>query len=160
MNKMEKTNLTATKGPKSYHFKVDGRNYESPNQIISGLEIRQMAGLSAEIELYVDMPHGWQDYFVNCDDQIDLGKPGIEKFITLGKKTVIFVNGTPYDYNKERVTYEQIVELARVPAHGSVGYIVKYSNGPKQNPSGLMSPGTEVYVRNKMDFNVRSTHQS
>ena len=148
------------KGHKSYHFKVDGTNYESRNQFVTGLEIRQAAGLTADAELYVDMPQGWQDHFVGCDDRIDLGKPSVEKFITLGKKTVIFVNGTPYDYHKEKVTFEQIVEMAHVPAQGAAGYIVKYSNGPKQNPSGLMSPGTEVYVRNKMDFNVRSTHQS
>lgn len=157
---MKKMILSAPQGHKTYHFKVDGRNYESMNQIVSGLEIRQLAGLPADAELYVDMPHGWQDHFVSCDDQIDLGKPGVEKFITLGKKTVIFVNGTPYDYQKEKVTYEQIVELAHVPGQGSLGYIVKYNNGPKQNPSGLMSPGTEVYVQNKMDFNVKSTHQS
>lgn len=157
---MEKSIFPAPQGHKTYHFKVDGRNFESRNQIVSGLEIRQAAGLPAVAELYVDMPHGWQDHFVSCDDQIDLGKPGVEKYISLGKKTVIFVNGTPYDYHKEKVTYEQIVELAHVPGQGSLGYIVKYSNGPKQNPSGLMSPGTEVYVRNKMDFNVKSTHQS
>lgn len=157
---MEKTNPSGPQGHKTYHFKVDSNNLESFNQIISGLEIRQMAGLPASAELYVDMPHGWQDHYVSCDDQIDLGKPGIEKFITLGKKTVIFVNGTPYDYHKEKVSYEQIVELAHVPGQGAVGYIVKYSNGPKENPSGLMSPGTDVYVRNKMDFNVKSTHQS
>ena len=107
-----------------------------------------------------NVPHGWQDHFVSCDDQVDLGNPGTEKFVTLRKKTVIFVNGTPYEYKKEKVTYEKIVELAHVPAQAVAGYIVKYSNGPSQNPSGLMSPGTEVYVCNKMDFNVRSTHQS
>ena len=157
---METINSSALKGPKTFHFKVDGHNYQSSTQIISGLEIRHAAGLTADAELYVDMPHGWQDHFVSCDDQIDLGKPGVEKFVTLGKKTVIFVNGTPYEYHMEKVTYEQIVELAHIPGQGSLGYIVKYSNGPKQNPSGLMSPGTEVYVRNKMDFNVKSTHQS
>ena len=157
---MGNTILSAPQGHKTYHFKVDGRNFESTKQIVSGLEIRQLAGLPASAELYVDMPHGWQDHFVSCDDQIDLGLPGTEKFITKGKKTVIFVNGTPYEYHKEKVTYEQIVELAHVPGQGAVGYIVKYSNGPKQNPSGLMSPGTEVYVCNKMDFNVKSTHQS
>jgi len=157
---MEKTILSDPKGHKTYHFKVDGKNYESRNQIVTGLEIRELAGLSADSELYVDMPQGWQDHYVSCDDHIDLGKPGVEKFITLGKKTVIFVNGTPYEYHKEKVTFEQIVEFAHVPAQGAAGYIVKYSNGPRQNPSGLMSPGTEVYVCNKMDFNVRSTHQS
>ena len=147
-------------GPKAYRFKVDGQQFESMNQMITGLELRQLAGLTADIELYVDVPHGWQDNFVSCDDQVDLGKPGTEKFITLRKKTVIFVNGTPHDYKKEKVSYEKIVELAHVPAQAAAGYIVKYSNGPHQNPSGLMSPGTEVYVCNKMDFNVRSTHQS
>lgn len=146
--------------PKIYRFKVDGQQFESVNQIITGLELRQLAGLTTDTELYIDVPHGWQDHFVSCDDQIDLGKPGIDKFITLREKIVIFVNGTPHDYKKEKVIYEKIVELAHVPAQSAAGYIVKYSNGPRQNPSGLMSPGTEVYVCNKMDFNVRSTHQS
>ena len=153
-------NLLGSHEPKAYRFKVDGQQFESMDQIVTGLELRQLAGLTADTELYVDVPHGWQDHFVSCDDQVDLGKPGTEKFITLRKKIVIFVNGTPYDYKKEKVSYEKIVELAHVPAQAAAGYIVKYSNGPHQNPSGLMSPGTEVYVCNKMDFNVRSTHQS
>lgn len=157
---MEVLKAPGPHGPKVYRFKVDGQQFESVNQIITGLELRQLAGLTADTELYVDVPHGWQDHFVSCDDQVDLGKPGIEKFITLRKKTVIFVNGTPHDYKKEKVSYEKIVELAHVPAQTAAGYIVKYSNGPRHNPSGLMSPGTEVYVCNKMDFNVRSTHQS
>jgi hypothetical protein len=157
---MEVLKAPGPHGPKVYRFKVDSQQFESIDQIISGLKLRKLAGLNADTELYVDVPHGWQDHFVSCDDQVDLGKPGIEKFITLRKKTVIFVNGTPHDYKKEKVSYEKIVELAHVPAQAATGYIVKYSNGPRQNPSGLMSPGTEVYVRNKMDFNVRSTHQS
>ena len=158
---MEKINFQSPPlGNRTYHFKVDGLNYSTKQQFVTGLEIRQLAGLTADAELYVDMPHGWQDHFISCEDHIDLGKPGVEKFITLRKKIVIFVNGTPYDYNKEKVSFEKIVEFAHVPAQGSAGYIVKYSNGPRQNPRGLMSPGTEVYVCNKMDFNVRSTHQS
>ena len=157
---MENEKPQGPQGKKAFHFKVDGTNYEIRKQFVTGLEIRQTAGLPAEAELYVDMPQGWQDHYVKCDDIIDLGKPGVEKFITLGKKTIIFVNGTPYEYRKEKVSYELIIELAHVPTQGAAGYIVKYSNGPRQNPSGLMSPGTEVYVRNKMDFNVRSTHQS
>jgi len=157
---MNKNSISDPMGHKSYHFKVDGKNFESRNQIVTGLEIRLLAGLSADSELYVDMPHGWQDHYVGCEESVDLGKPGVEKFITLAHKTVIFVNGTPYEYHKEKVAFEQIVEYAHVPAQGAAGYIVKYSNGPRQNPSGHMSPGTEVYVCNKMDFNVRSTHQS
>ena len=157
---MEVLKAPGPHGPKVYRFKVDDQQFESIDQIISGLKLRQLAGLTADIELYVDVPHGWQDNFVSCDDQVDLGKPGTEKFITLRKKTVIFVKGTPHDYKKEKVSYEKIVELAHVPAQATAGYIVKYSNGPRQNPSGLMSPETEVYVCNKMDFNVRSTHQS
>ena len=157
---MEKTIFPGPQGPKQFHFTVDGQPFKSHNQFITGKQIRQMAGLAENVELYLDMPHGWQDHYVRNEDRIDLGRPGTEHFITLKKKTVIFVNGTPYDYDKEKVSFEKIVELARVPAHGFSGYIVKYSNGPRQNPRGMMSPGTEVFVCNKMDFNVRSTHQS
>lgn len=157
---MEKTTFPGPHGPKGFRFTVDSQQFETRHQFITGAEIRQLAGIPADAELYLDMPHGWQDHFVRCEDRVDLGKPGTEKFITLRKKTVIFVNGTPHDYDKEKVSFEEIVELAHVPTQGAAGFVVKYSNGPRQNPKGLMSPGTEVFVRNKMDFNVRSTHQS
>ena len=157
---MEKLNSPGPHGPQVFHFTVDGQQYESREKIISGAKIRQIAGLPAEAELYLDMPHGWEDHYVRPQDLVDLGRPGTEHFITLQKKTVIFVNGTPYEYSDEKVSYEKIVALANVPAQGGAGYIVKYSKGPHQNPKGLMSPGTEVFVCNKMDFNVRSTHQS
>ena len=121
---MEVLKAPGPHGPKTYRFKVDGQQFKSMNQVITGLELRELAGLTANTELYVDVPHGWQDHFVSCDDQVDLGKPGTEKFITLRKKIVIFVNGTPHDYKKEKVSYEKIVELAHVPAQAAAGYIV------------------------------------
>lgn len=148
-------------GKRTYHFKVDGHNYSTKNQFVTGLEIRQAAGLPADAELYQDLSKDWQDHYVSNDDRFDLAMPGIEKFISLRDKYVIFVNGTPHEYSEPKVTYEKIIELAHVPAHGDNStYIVKYSGGPEQNPHGMLVTGQEVYVKNRMDFNVRSAHQS
>lgn len=157
---MEELKFPGPHGPKGFHFTVDGKVFESKHPFITGAEIRQLAGLPADAELYLDTPRGWQDHYVRNEDRIDLGKPGMERFISLRKKIVIFVNGTPYEYKEAAITFEKVVELAHVPAQGAAGYIVKYSNGPRENHSGLMSPRTEVVVCNKMDFNVRSTHRS
>ena len=157
---MEQFTSNAPQGNRTFHFKVDGLHFSIKQQFVTGLEIRQLAGLPADTKLYLDMPHGWQDHYVSPDDKIDLAKPGIENFITLKHKVVIIVNGTPYEYSESKVSFEKIVEMAHIPAQNTTGYIVKYNHGPHQNPRGTMSPGTEVFVTNKMDFNVRSTHQS
>ena len=78
-------------GKRTYHFKVDGHNYSTKNQFVTGLEIRLAAGLPADAELYQDVSKDWQDHYVSNDDRFDLAMPGIEKFISLRDKFVIFV---------------------------------------------------------------------
>ena len=159
---MNKTDLQLSpNGKRTYHFKVDGVNYSTKDQFVTGLDIRLAAGLTANDELYQELSKDWQDHYVSVDDRFDLAMPGVEKFISLRYKIVIFVNGTPHEYSEPKVTYEKIIELAHVPVLGDNStYIVKYSKGPEQNPHGTLVAGKDVFVTNKMDFNVRSAHQS
>jgi len=142
------------------HFTVNGKHFSTRKQFITGAEIREIAGLSEEKDLYLDLPLGWQDNFIENDEKVNLARPGIEKFITLDDKTIIIINGTQYEYNSKTITFEQVVTFAKVPQGNTSGYLVKYNHGPKENLKGSMSPGTTVYVQNKMIFNVASTHQS
>jgi hypothetical protein len=73
----------------------------------------------------------------------------------------ILVNGDEHDVNEKRISYAQVVDLYL----GSGGkpsneYLVKYSNGPKENPSGTLAPGQTVAVKNDMRFRVAGTGES
>lgn len=141
-------------------FYVNQVMFSSPSQYITGAAIRQIAKILADDELYLDVPKGWEDEKISDEQKIDLARPGNEKFFTVNKKVIIFINGTSFEYTEKTITYEQVVTMAKVPALTNPGYIVKYNHGPKENPKGCMDAGTVVYVKDKMDFNVRSTHQS
>jgi len=141
-------------------FTVDSRHFSTRKQFITGADIREMAKLPDDKELYLDVPEGWQDTLIDEDQKIDLARPGIEKFITLDSKVIVYVNSTPYEYNEHKITFDQVVEFAKMAKSSTTGFIVKYSHGPIENPKGIMSPETVVIVRNKMIFNVASTHRS
>jgi len=78
------------------------------------------------------------------------------------KKVTIVVNATPHQVEKEEMTYNEIVTLAfpDFPQHPERNYSVTYENGRGNKPSGILSPGGSVKVKEGMTFNVKHTGQS
>ena len=79
------------------------------------------------------------------------------------KTDTIIVEGTPHTWPKgELITYAQVVTL-EVPSysqHPEITYAVKYKNGPRNKPEGVLAPGASVKVREGMIFSVSETGQS
>lgn len=146
-----------TKGALKYY--VDGRPFFSKSQYITGEAIKTAAGLPLDVELFLDVPEGWQNQRIGNEDRVNLARPGHERFISKRNTVIIFVNGTRYEYTGETISFEKVIEYAQVPP-SSQGYLIKYNHGPHQNPKGILSRGTVVYVKDNMNFNVRSSHQS
>lgn len=77
------------------------------------------------------------------------------------KKTHIFVNGDLHEIETHTITYERVVDLylgEGMPP--SKQYVIKYSHGPSENPSGTLAPGEEVTTKNGMRFRVSGTGES
>jgi len=77
-------------------------------------------------------------------------------------EVTIYVEGIPHEWPKGEIGYAQVVTL-EVPdyaQHPNITYSVKYKGGPEENPEGILSPGTEVEVKNGMEFTVSETGQS
>lgn len=79
-------NITESKKPKTYKFKVLHEMYETPNRYITGREVLMMAGLTPP-ELYkLDLRMRGNRYRnVGLEDRVDLGEPGIEMFTYIKK---------------------------------------------------------------------------
>lgn len=79
------------------------------------------------------------------------------------KKTVtIIVEGTPHEWPKDIITYEEVVTL-EVPdysQHPEITYSVTYKRGHGNKPEGILSPGGSVKVKDGMIFSVSETGQS
>ena len=69
--------------------------------------------------------------------------------------------GMSTDVHEQEIAYIQVVDLYL----GSGGkpsneYLVKYSHGPVENPSGTLPPGQKVIVKDGMRFRVAGTGES
>lgn len=144
------------------HFTINGVQYTWYKQFIRGTQIRELGNITREDELYLDLPDGWKDDFIEDDEVVDLARPGVEHFVSRPKiyGVEIIVNQSRKKYDKPKISFDEVVRLAMGSYDPNRGYTVKYSEGPKENPKGLMSKGTEVFVKHNMKFDVASTHQS
>ncbi|MCE5223132.1 multiubiquitin domain-containing protein [bacterium] len=147
---------------KKLHFTINNVAYTWYKQYIRGIQIRELGKIPEEDEIYLDLPGGWKDDLITKDEVIDLARPGVERFVSRHhvNDIVIIVNGSPKKFDKPKITYEEVVIFAFGNYDPSRGYKVKYTDGPYQNPKGMLSQGAEVFVKNNMNFNVASTHQS
>lgn len=149
---------------KEYKFFVNKEKLTSSSPFMTGLQIKEMAKVPAEHELYQNVP-GNQDKLILNEATVNLELPGVEHFYTKEPESgiVLIVNGTPCPFGEEKVTFEQIVKMAfpnKPTAGDEVGFTVTYSKGPEQNVNGVMAPGSIVFVKNLMQFNVTATHKS
>ena len=78
------------------------------------------------------------------------------------KTQTIFVEGTPHEWPKEEITYAEVVtlEVPEYAEHPEITYAVKYNNGPRNKPEGILSRGGTVKIREGMIFNVSPTGKS
>lgn len=73
---------------RSFKFTIDDRQLEWGKPNISGKVLKALAGVPAETyDVYLEVRGGGQDVLIRDEDLIDLGKPGIERFITLIRDT-------------------------------------------------------------------------
>lgn len=71
---------------KSFHIIVDQKPHNWPEQFITGLEIKNLAGVDpSTYDAWQDVP-GPEDILLGNNDRADLSEPGTERFFT-GKKT-------------------------------------------------------------------------
>ena len=73
----------------------------------------------------------------------------------------IYVNEDEHEINTREMSYERVVDLyLGEGGKPSQEYLVKYSHGPAENPSGTLTPKQEVKVKNGMRFRVSGTGES
>lgn len=145
-------------------FFIDGKKYSWNNQFITGTELRQLAAIPGDKNIYLVGKGTSEDQLISDETSVDLNSPGIEQFVTKekSKKFEIIVNGRKKEWLNETISFWDLVKLAFPNAadNNRTVYTVTYDKGPKENPKGTMSNGDSVYVKNNMVFNVTGTDKS
>ncbi|HNA32411.1 MAG TPA: multiubiquitin domain-containing protein [Flavobacteriales bacterium] len=132
-----------------------------PQQYILGADIRKLGRIGPDELIYLAIKKPWDDELIKNDTRVNLARPEIEHFFS--KKTVtLIVNGTPHEWGKPTICFEDVVRLAYPNAAPSPTrvYTVTYDRGPKENPEGSMVKRDCVCVKDKMTFNVTETDKS
>jgi hypothetical protein len=139
-------------------IRINREAYESPNPT-TGEALYTLGNISKHEKLYRKVGGDKEDKLVPRDDaHVHLKED--EHFYSQ-KVFSIFVNTDEHDVSEKEISYAQVVDLFL----GSGGkpsneYLVKYSHGPVENPSGTLASGQKVKVKDGMRFRVAGTGES
>ena len=137
---------------------INRQAYQSPNPT-SGEALYVLGDVPKHENLYQEVNGDKEDRLIRRDDpRVHLKED--EHFYSR-KVVSIRVNGDEHDIGEKEISYAQVVELYLGDGgKPSNEYLVKYSHGPAENPSGTLAPGQKVKVKDGMRFRVAGTGES
>lgn len=144
---------------------VDNRPFETEKQFLTGLQIKERAGIPADNDLFLVVP-GFKDELIDNDKIVNFARPGVERFVSRikGGGITLIVNASPVSHSNPAtsISYDQVVVYAfpKALSTGDVGYTVTYCDGPTENPEGILVKGQTIFTKHHMRFDVTATHKS
>ncbi|WP_321795311.1 multiubiquitin domain-containing protein [Caballeronia sp. J97] len=137
---------------------INREPYKSPNPT-SGEALYALADVGKNERLYREVGGDDEDERIPRDET-PLHLPQDAHFYSQ-KMLKILVNGDDHEIDTKEISYIRVVDLY-VGSGGkpSNEYLVKYSHGPVDNPSGTLPPGQIVKVKDGMRFRVAGTGES
>jgi hypothetical protein len=149
---------------KKFEINVNGKIFTWHQRYITGEQVRKLAGLDKDDQLFLKTSHSSIDQLIANDDKVDLQEPGIEQFYSKqdDKQITIIVSGVQKQWDKKKISFKEVVILAygQYEDRPTMVYTVAYEDGPKQNPEGSMIKGSEVVTKNMMIFHATATDKS
>jgi hypothetical protein len=77
------------------------------------------------------------------------------------KEYSIIINGRRVTTSEHKLTYDQVLQLARIPEGGQTTlYIITFERGPHGHSEGTISVGGSIVIKDGMVFNVSTTNKS
>jgi len=115
---MNTENNENQKTKRELNIRIEGKDYQWHDQFITGKQLKDLAGISHNEELFLSLIDPWDDELVANDGRVDLARPGIENFY-LRPLLKFKINRKLVNWNEQYITGLQIRNL------GSLGSNVK-----------------------------------
>ena len=149
---------------RTFKLMLNDAQIEWGEPVMNGAVLYELAKLSTEEAVFLQVP-GEKDRLIDPRETIDLGEPGIERFITAPKAAAAFeiiVNSRPKTVSDRKVTFEQVVQLAFPGQHdANVVFSMTFRHADSKPHTGELGKGGYVKVKPKGTiFNVGRTVQS
>jgi len=94
---------------------IDGNQFEWEDQYISGSQIKTLANIPQDIEIYLSVIKPWKDEHISNESLVDLARPEIEHFYSK-KKLELIIDGKDYTWSKQFISSAEIRELGLISA--------------------------------------------
>ena len=94
-------------------FTIENESFYSKDQYKTGLELKQLAGIPADTELYLQIKEPWQDELIDNNTRINLARPEIEHFF-VKKKLHFTINKQPFVWYTQYIKGSKIRELGKI----------------------------------------------
>lgn len=136
---------------------IEGKTYQWNEQYITDLEIKQLAGLSLDAEIYLQISEPWKDERISPDIPVDLARPSIEQFY-IKQKLKYVINGVHFESDRQYIKGAQIRKQGSIPETEHIYLSIK---GPwedelveDQDWVDLARPGIEHFYSQKIKFRI------
>ncbi|WP_035643521.1 multiubiquitin domain-containing protein [Flavobacterium sp. ASV13] len=105
-------------------FTIEGKEYETFEQYKTGTELKQLAGIPLDTELFLSISKPYKDELIENEKQVNLARPETEYFF-VKKKLEFFINNKPFTWYKQYIRGIQIRELGNIPAEDDIFLDIK-----------------------------------
>jgi hypothetical protein len=95
-------------------FYVRNQIFRSKDQHLSGLEIKRMAGLPPEADLFLAVTPPWQDERIGNEDRVDLARTEIEHFYVKANLSYT-LNGVAFDSRSQYIQGRRLRREGNIP---------------------------------------------
>ncbi len=122
--KQTNSNQKAFGGEAKLSFLVENQTLTTEKQYLTGSEIKQLANLPKESELFLSLPEPWKDEPILDQNLVDLARPEIEHFY-IKRELVYTINGKEFGSAKQYIKGAVIRKQGSIPASDEIYMAIK-----------------------------------
>lgn len=155
MKNLEPGNIPQNKTP--LKFIIEGVKYETSDQYLTGIQLKEISGIPSETELYLSISKPYKDELIENDKSVNLARPETEYFF-VKRKLHFSINGNPFTWYKQFIRGSQVRELGNIPAEDEIFLDIKEGWQDDQIMDDeivdLARDGKEKFISKKVSYEV------
>lgn len=100
-------------------FVIEGKEYETFDQYKTGADLKQLAGIPLDTELFLSISKPYHDELIENEKKVNLARPETEYFF-VKKKLQFFINDKPFTWYKQYINGSQIRDLGNISSEDDI----------------------------------------
>lgn len=105
-------------------FVIEGNEHETFDQYKTGAQLKELAGIPLETELFLSISKPYQDELIENEKSVNLARPETEYFF-VKKKLHFTINSEPFTWYKQYIRGIQIKELGNISPEDDICLDIK-----------------------------------